>query len=261
MGNRENKYTNLNRAFPIIALIVTLVIFGCLYIGINHKEWINQTIAASNLLIYICTFAAGGAVFLVLRLIFLNVPLPWAKSITERQLSAKASASITAILCGITAFLLIRRRLFDEFYEYPARDVPYRPFHLLPESIAILLVLIVGFILLLLYKNCENKKPIKVLTWFAYTFSVCFVFSFLATPTLDANSSFDVYHGTAYIQSIYNALYYVPFNLETTGVYGHYGIIYALIMRVFHLKSEAVFTLISLAGAVTTICSIYLKIL
>ena len=257
MKNKEKQYQKLNNALPVITLTVTIAIFTVLYIGINHKEWLIPTIASSNLLIYIFSFIVGAAVFIILRILFLHFPFH-RKTIAEYQFSPKISAIITFLLCGITAILFIRRRFVDEYYEYPARDIPYKSFHLLPGIIAILLILIIGFILLLLYQNFENKKPLKVLTWIAYAFSICFVYSFLSTPTLDNNSSFDVYHGTAYIQSIYNALYYIPYNLETTGVYGHYGIFYAIIMRLFHLQSEDVFTLISLAGAITTICCAYI---
>ena len=252
-----NKYKRLQTALPLIILIVLFIVFGVLFIGIKHKNWLFEPIKSSNLMLYIFSFLTGAVAFFILRLILSGLDLKWFRKITERKFSSKISLRMTIILCGIIGILLIHRRFFSEFSEYPARDIPYKSIHLLPAPIALLLIITVSILLLRWYKIPSKGKIIKIFTFVSYIFSVFFVYFSLYTPTLDKDSSFDVFHGTAYIQSIYNSLYYVPFTRETTGVYGHYGIIFAALMRLFHLKSEHVFTLISIAGLVTTVCSIY----
>ncbi len=244
---------------PLIMIAVTVSIFSTMFLGIKHGDLpVIRMISASRLLLYIASFIVGAAVFILTRLIFMNVRLSGPEALLKRQISEKKSIILTVAICGIISFLLIHRRFVDEFREYPARDIPYKTFHLLPEGIVLLLIVIVSFVLLFIFQSFENKKPVKILTWIVYIYAGAYVSYSLYSPTLDKHSSFDVFHGTAYIQSIYNALYYMPFDLETTGVYGHYGIIYAAVMRLFRLNSEAVFSLIALAGAVSMICCIYI---
>ena len=257
MKQDDNNYKRLQTAMPLIIFTVLFVVFTVLFIGTRHKDWLFEPIRSSNLMLYIFSITTGALAFFIFRVIFSSVNLRWFKDITEKVFSQKISLRLTIILCGIIGIFLIQRRFFSEFSEYPARDIPLKSIHLLPAPLAILLIIIASLLLLQWYKNSFDNKSIKIFTCIAYIFSIMFVSFSLYSPTLDKDSSFDVFHGSAYIQSIYNSLYYVPFTRETTGVYGHYGIIFAAVIRLFHLKSAHVFTLISLAGLITTVCSIY----
>lgn len=67
----------------------------------------------------------------------------------------------------------------------------------------------------------------------------------------------DPYHGNAYRESIYNVYYNVPYTLETTGVYGHYGLFFKPFMHLFHGNPIALSVLLALAQVLAAICFIY----
>ncbi len=260
MTNKDKqKYDNIQASLPLIMVAVSIVIFSMFYMGLKDSSYpIISIFSSDSLCLYISSFIVGGIVFIILRLFFMYNLFPGMGSMQKHLLSPKKTMIITGGICGIIILLLIHRRFVAEFHEYPARDIPYKSFHLLPQFAVIFLVITVSMMFLVIFSSNENKKAIKYLRNIIYIYTVFYVYYSLSTKTIDNNSSFDVYHGSAYIQSIYNALYYTPYDLQTTGVYGHYGIIYAAIMRLFRLKSEAVFTLIALAGAITTIFCIYI---
>lgn len=258
MKTENQKFQNLQTSLPMILAAVCIAIFSFLYIGLNHCDWaLMKPFVSDNLVLYISSFVFGALVFIVMRLFFSVIPALWIRKITERQFSGKTASVVTCIICAVIAALLIHRRFIAEFYEYPARDIPYKSFHLLPDYLALFLILTICLLFYFVLQNANNSRNMKILTGASYIFTVLFVFAFLYSPVLDKGSSVDIHHGSAYIQTIYNALYLVPYNLETTGVYGHYGIFYAAIMRIFHLNSEGVFLLVGMAGALTTICGIF----
>lgn len=260
MDNNNTKDNDLKPYIPIIFLVVTITIFSFFYIGLSQKEnvFIKQ-FTSSNLHLYISSFIIAAIIFILLRILFQKIQPTWIKTIMEHEISPKWSILMSFLLCAITIGLLIHRRFISEFTEYPARDIPYKSFHLLPGFVVSFLVIIISFLLYIVYTSSQNNKWIlKILLLIAYIFTTVFIFYSLLTTTIDKDSSFDSYHGSAYLQTIFNCLYYIPFDLETTGAYGHYGIFFMVLFRLFHLQSEAVFILIALCGAVTCICSIFI---
>lgn len=255
---QQRKFQNLRYAYPILCICSTIILFLTQYLGLYQ----NITLPAASLTnrtgIYIGSLLAAGIVFLLLRLVFMFIPMPFAERALNHNLSPKSSAILTSVLLGITGLLLVHRRFFAEFTEYPQRDIPIKAFHLVQPPAAILMLLFVSALLYSVFRSAQNKQLSAFLTWTAYLFTLCFVFYSLYFRSIDYGSGFDVHHGSAYLQSIYNSLYLVPFELVTSVNYGHYGIFYALVMRFLKLPSAAIFVLIGIAGVITTACSIYI---
>lgn len=67
----------------------------------------------------------------------------------------------------------------------------------------------------------------------------------------------DVYHGIAYTESIYNVSRGAPYTLITTGIYGHYGIFFGLILRIFGGNAVMMAHLIALSGALAAAACCY----
>ena len=258
MNKKNDKDSDLQYYIPFIFLAVTTAIFSSFYFGLREKE--NASISFSNNLhIYIFSFIIGAILFFLIRFFLIIFKPVWVRNIMEYEISPKSSIVLSLLLCGLTIMLLVHRRFSSEFLEYPARDIQYKSFHLLPEFLTALLIIFISYLFYIGYRTAQNNKwMIRILLCLAYIFTTIFIFHSLYTTTLDKESSFDAYHGSAYIQTIYNCLYYTPFDLETTGAYGHYGIFFIPFFRIFHLQSDAIFFLIASCGAITCICSIYI---
>lgn len=257
--DRHLKLQNLQNAYPFICICSLIMLFGMIYLGLYQNERFPLSFLASNrITVYAGSLLTAGIFFLLLRLVFMFIPLKSVSRILNCSLNEKSAAVLTAVIYGITAILLLHRRFYAEFTEYPQRDIPLKAFHLVPAPAAILMLLFVSILLFSVFRSAQNGRISSVLTWTAYLFTFVFIFYSLYYWTIDKDSGFDVHHGAAYIQTIYNALYLVPYELTTVGNYGHYGIFYALIIRLFKLPSEAVFVLIGIAGIITAACSIYI---
>lgn len=63
----------------------------------------------------------------------------------------------------------------------------------------------------------------------------------------------DVYHGTAYTESIFNVLYNQPFTIDNSSVYEHYALMYAPIIKLSNGKSIFLYIIIALISAITTL--------
>ena len=255
---QHRKYQNLRYAYPVLCICSVIALFLTQYLGLYRNITLPVSSLTNRTGIYISSLIAAAVVFLLLRLIFMFIPLTFTDKFLNHSLSGKSSAILTAVLLVTTGLLMVHRRFFAEFTEYPQRDIPLKAFHLVQPPAAVLMLLFVSALLFAVFRSAQNKQLSTLLTWTAYLFTLCFVFYSLYVRSIDKGSGFDVHHGSAYLQSIYNTLYLVPFELVTSGNYGHYGIFYALPMRLFKLPSEAVFVLIGIAGVITTACSVYI---
>jgi hypothetical protein len=103
-----------------------------------------------------------------------------------------------------------------------------------------------------LYDVYRGKDASAVFTYAVYLCAVLLVyFSFLYLHMTD------VYHGIAYTESIYNAVHGVPYTRITTGIYGHYGIFFGLILRIFNGNAVMMAHLIALSGALAAVACCY----
>lgn len=67
----------------------------------------------------------------------------------------------------------------------------------------------------------------------------------------------DVYDADAYLYSIYNVYHGVPFNIDTTGIYGHYAIFYKIPMMIFGGSVVNISVMIAITAAIAMMAYIY----
>ena len=99
------------------------------------------------------------------------------------------------------------------------------------------------------YRGKDSSAGFAYAMYFVTVLLVYFSFLYLQMT--------DVYHGIAYTESIYNASRGVPYTLITTGIYGHYGIFFGLILRVFGGNAVMMAHLIALSGALAAAACCY----
>ncbi len=171
------------------------------------------------------------------------------KSVLNKSISKKAFIMVEIVLAVIVFLLLFNRMFFQE-----AKELGFSKtgIHYFSTYIGIIFFLFSIFISIFLYiKKVNIPKYIVYLFYF-----VTVVLVFVNSLVLDMYNA-DIYHGTAYTESIYNVYNGVPFTFDTSSMYGHYAILYGIILKVFNGNSIFLFVLISLISSLSaSICCI-----
>ena len=100
-----------------------------------------------------------------------------------------------------------------------------------------------------IWRGQDASKGFLYFGYFTAVLLTCFSLLYLHTT--------DVYHGIAYTESIYNVVHGVPYTLITTGIYGHYGIVFGLLLRIFGGNAAMMYHLIALTGALAAAACCY----
>ena len=106
----------------------------------------------------------------------------------------------------------------------------------------------------------EKREPPKDARSEMIKTLMCYLFALLAygyclyAPNIITN---DVHHMTAALASIHNVAVDTPFNIKTTGIYGHYAIFFWPFLKLFGHKAIAVAVMISCVGVLSEIFLMY----
>ena len=100
----------------------------------------------------------------------------------------------------------------------------------------------------------SDPKLRDATTYLCYAFVIVIYAYSLYSPNILNN---DRHHMTAATQSIYNTAFETPFNIRTTGIYGHYAIFFWPFLKIFGHKPQAVACMIAGAGALCEFLVIY----
>lgn len=101
-----------------------------------------------------------------------------------------------------------------------------------------------------IYKNRDSHVSACILVYF--------IAALLTYYSLLYINLLDTHHGIAYTESIYAVYSGVPYNAVTTGIYGHYGIFYGLLLRLFSGNFLMLSHMIAFVGAISTLACAYI---
>lgn len=79
----------------------------------------------------------------------------------------------------------------------------------------------------------------------------------LYSPNVFRDANAGLYHTHAYINSIINVVYHFPYDDINSSIYGHYGIIYLPLVKLFGNDLNAIIMSISIMGIIMMACFLY----
>lgn len=225
----------------------------CFFLRFRDKALLSF-MSESNIVLYVCALVVFATSFFGFTALLSWVHGPG--EAFDRLLHRRLSSAWSSLLWGgcvvSVSALLLHRRFFAEWNEF-AVAFSAGSIHDLPRWAGILLFAVVGVAALRL-AFCKKDVP----AWLVWPCCLLFaVLCFSATLTVDFNAA-NLHHGVAYVETIYNVYYGVPYTANTMGIYGHYGLFYAPLMRLFHLDIVGLNVLIALVAAAVSLCCSYL---
>lgn len=249
----------------IISLLGFWVFFYCLYGTELSNVGILQWIMENNIKAYAIGLILFAVIFAVTFLLTANILRKLQKNqvICIKYKHALLMLAVI-VICGMVFFFnMIFVAQYDEigFSDGTVNDFPQ------------LLVFVCLFVLLTMVFRLYRKEydTISIIEYgiYAYAIIVTFMGTFIVNPFsapgiggIDFTMS-QTYDITSVTETIFNVLDGVPFTYDTTSLYGHYGLLYAIPLFLLNLTKtvrggvEQVMMMIALAACVAQLFVIY----
>lgn len=142
---------------------------------------------------------------------------------------------------------------------YPGPGVNFLRLVVKVHYVYLIFIIILSILLTLLIIYCAQKIPKYIRKLLAIFISlVCSCLTFAPNCYMDQGGT--LYHIDAYVNSIINVLRYEPYSSFNTCIYGHYGIFYLPLVKLFELflgRYQSIAAAISLITFATFLCAIY----
>ena len=176
----------------------------------------------ANLLLY------GLFIVLFCVLFFVSYGiLEFKRKTPEKAGSLAAYISVAACLLFTAGFLLIMLR--DECGIFGSVADRYA-WHKLPEFLVVLALLLLICFFLICVRNVQIKES-RPAPWLIYLLLAALHMYTYYTPAIFKDGESNRLHVDAYYNSIYTALHGSPYSDNVNSVYGHYGILYRLPLK------------------------------
>lgn len=246
--DRQVKWAFFLAAFCALMMFLALqVLLTC---GVL-QTWIPSMPEISNLTTYVITLILFVLSFCVCLLIFRRMPMTKTAAFMEHEMTAKAYKRAFIVCSAVLLLMLAARRLVFERWEYAAMST--RSFHMFPRVIGFPLFAIVAAVAirfgLKLRKDWDVSRRVLYLCTagaVALNFVVILIMNIFRA---------DIHHGVAYLESIYNVFYGVPYTRTTMGIYGFYGLFLAPVLHLTGGSGVAMHvTMALLQGLVSVLC-------
>ncbi len=110
--------------------------------------------------------------------------------------------------------------------------------HHMSHLLYIILLAVFSILFFVLIKNSKSVAKSKTVRWLVIVINAFLQGLIIYTPNFYEDTYGQVYHIDAYCNSIINCLRGVPYDETTFSVYGHYGILYIIPVRVIKLLTR-----------------------
>lgn len=251
MSENKNTPYALVATFSAVVFLVSIIAF-LLFQNTSALSFM----AESNVVLYICALATFAIAFFVFYVIFSHLPALCGRfnRFLGKQMNPRMASTLFCIGVLCLAGLLLHRRFVAEWSEY-AIDFYAASIHDFPVWAGILIYAVIGIVTLIM---AFSKRDVP--SWTVWPLCILFAaLCFMSTLTIDICAA-DTHHGVAYLESIYNVYYGTPYNADTTGVYGHYGLFYGLLLRLLNKDVVTINCMIAGVAAVVSLgCSYILQ--
>lgn len=254
---RDKVRKNIASGMPFVLLGSLAAFFLYLYVTVFsslslREEGILGVLNHNNIFKYFVGLAVLALAVFVLRALTRWLPHRASEKLFASELPRGVGIGFVALyLLAIGAFLLyylFHTELSGGVYGASPENLMW---HHLPLVLIVVFVSAVAiWMLSLAYRD---QKSTQVGAYVAYALAILITYlSFLFINMKD------FHHGIAYTESIYNVWCGAPYNMVTTGIYGHYGIFFGLLLKVFGGNSIALAHMIAFSGALSTAACAYI---
>lgn len=238
----RSKSTTNQQSLIYTLLCATLVCFIFCYLASTYLS----PIGVSNIRLYLMIIGIYGVCIVLFQMIFCRIP---------SSAYSRWKEVLLSVICGIAGVLWLVRayneELIDKGFGFPSRLLRHR----IPISIYYLAIIVVSILIIISIRRSNNMGKLYRISlglFFVYLESML-----LVTRYVRGETSMEMYHITAYTNSIFNVQSRTPYGLEATSIYGHYGILYFLPVGVLRIiganKWMAVTITIAIFGAMAYI--------
>ncbi len=243
--------------YPIIAFLSIFVFFAAFLLFKLKKEVypgedLLSRIVQNDYLSYFLALAIMAVVFVALRFAFAYVSEKKMGMVFETELKRPARYAVFLFFALLfLALLTLYIFVTEQANEIPGEDTLSLPWRHLPFGLvfAVLLALVCWNV-----RHITTGEKLSVsLVYLGYGIAVVltyYSFLFLHVP--------DLYHGAAYTETITNTMHGTPFNIYTSGIYGHHALFFAPLVWLFGGSAFAMLRLIALSGAIATALCAYI---
>lgn len=207
----------------------------------------------NNVIFYVASVAGYALVFLILSRIASMLHHKGMRiRLVERDVNQKLQIILVVLVALTYTLLCIHRIMVTDFQEFGV-DPSALIFHIFPEEL--LFIIMIPTVLVFLYRSRQEAGGMRALVCLCYGFALVISFVALYFPNMIATH---LHHAVAYTETIFNVLHLVPYDIKTTGIYGHYALFYAPVLALFGGTSTALAGIIAAVGALVTLFLIYI---
>lgn len=214
--------TSTNKILSFLFSLLFSFVFATCCLKIPSLSEMISSKGNINLLTYAMTVILFCISYLLISLLLIRTKKT---AVLDRPYPA-----ITAALILFTANLLFLIRMFQlETEVYGSVSVRYI-WHIMPFwLVAVVLAAEAVFFFSFVKKSTISLKPSALMAFYGML-TLLIGYNFY-TPEVFLRNEPDRLHMDAYFNSIYNVLHGSPYTEYTTSIYGHYGILYKLPMK------------------------------
>lgn len=234
--------TSTNKILSFLFSLLFSFVFATCCLKIPSLSEMISSKGNINLLTYAMTVILFCISYLLISLLLIRTKKT---AVLDRPYPA-----ITAALILFTANLLFLIRMFQlETEVYGSVSVRYI-WHIMPFwLVAVVLAAEAVFFFSFVKKSTISLKPSALMAFYGML-TLLIGYNFY-TPEVFLRNEPDRLHMDAYFNSIYNVLHGSPYTEYTTSIYGHYGILYKLPMKLLGSDLADFILLNALIGALS----------
>lgn len=240
-ATRSREKSSLTVSIFFAWVVVLFGLFGVTQTATDHQMMYVLLVVAAGIIL-------GIPIYHILQ--HVNICHP-------AKITRPVSATISSIVFAIIVIASVHRYYTEEVnMESHSGRVDLEWYSIPQFLVAFVSVVAVLFVIFCLRdeKKSGPTQAESVTTFLCYGF-VLIVYAYsLYAPNLLNNDS---YHMTAALQSVYNTAFDIPFNVRTTGIYGHYAIFLWPFLKIFGHRPETVASMIAGVGVVCEALLIY----
>lgn len=234
------KNERLLSRFPVIMTVSVAAFVGSAAVLEIAEDmgFLAAFLCRSNIIKYAFSLFVFSLTFVVTCIASWAIPVK-GQSITNRELKKKTYRRLLLSAILVVGALLLHRRFFAENNDF-AIPLYATTLHMIPLGCALPLTVATALAALVISRRGKIISPRWVVPGYLAALSLTFAATLLLDPTQG-----DLFHGIAYLESVYNVLHGVPYTWETTGIYGHYALFLAPVLHLTGSNSLAVMLLMS----------------